>query len=74
MSDLALSHTTRLSATRPAPIPVGQILPWALFAGLVLLLALYFVGIEQGATSLIDGTSVHEFVHDSRHLLSFPCH
>jgi putative cobalt transporter subunit CbtB len=27
-----------------------------------------------GATSLISGTSVHEFVHDGRHLLGFPCH
>jgi hypothetical protein len=34
----------------------------------------YFVGAEQGATSLISGTYVHEFVHDGRHLLGFPCH
>ncbi|RUW35467.1 CbtB-domain containing protein, partial [Mesorhizobium sp. M2A.F.Ca.ET.015.02.1.1] len=26
------------------------------------------------ATSLIRGTMVHEFVHDGRHLLGFPCH
>jgi hypothetical protein len=49
-------------------------LPWAIFAGLILLLAIYFVGAEQGATSLISGTYVHEFVHDGRHLLGFPCH
>jgi hypothetical protein len=55
-------------------IPVSEILPWAVFAGLLLLLALYFVGAEQGATSLIQGHSVHEFVHDGRHLLGFPCH
>ena len=45
-----------------------------LFAGLLLLLAIYFVGAEQGATSLISGMYVHEFVHDGRHLLGFPCH
>jgi hypothetical protein len=28
----------------------------------------------QGATSLISGMYVHEFVHDGRHLLGFPCH
>ncbi|NUS19585.1 MAG: CbtB-domain containing protein, partial [Mesorhizobium sp.] len=28
----------------------------------------------EGATSLIRGTAVHEFVHDGRHLLGFPCH
>jgi hypothetical protein len=55
-------------------IPLHELLPWAIFAGLLLLLALYFVGAEQGATSLISGMYVHEFVHDGRHLLGFPCH
>ena len=54
-------------------IPISEILPWAIFAGLLMLLAIYFVGAEQGATSLIAGRSVHEFVHDGRHLLGFPC-
>jgi len=58
----------------PAPIPVRELLPWAIFVGLILLLALYFVGAEQGATSLVPGMNVHEFVHDGRHLLGFPCH
>jgi hypothetical protein len=57
-----------------APIPLGQVLPWAIFGGLLMLLAIYFVGAEQGATSLIQGHAVHEFVHDGRHLLGFPCH
>jgi len=43
-------------------------------SGLVLLLAIYFVGAEEGATSLFGGMYVHEFVHDGRHLLGFPCH
>ena len=34
----------------------------------------YFVGAEEGALSIISGTGVHEFVHDARHLLGFPCH
>jgi hypothetical protein len=50
------------------------LLPWAVFAGLLCLIALYFVGAEQGATALIAGTDVHEFLHDGRHLLGFPCH
>ena len=58
----------------PAPIPVRELLPWAIFVGLILLLALYFVGAEQGATSLVPGMYVHEFVHDGRHLLAFACH
>ena len=56
-----------------APIPVVEVLPWVLF-GALLLLALYFVGAEEGATSIIPGMYVHEFVHDGRHLLGFPCH
>ena len=69
--------STTFSPALPAPgttIPVRELLPWAIFAGLLLLLAIYFVGAEQGATSLISGMYVHEFVHDGRHLLGFPCH
>jgi hypothetical protein len=60
---------------QPLPrIPLGELVTYLSFAGLLLLLLLYFVGAEQGATSLVAGTSVHEFVHDARHLLGFPCH
>ncbi len=71
-----------LSAASPTPVqapalpvvPVRELLPWALFAAVLALILLYFVGAEQGATSLISGSYVHEFVHDGRHLLGFPCH
>ena len=59
---------------QPTPIPLRELLPWVVFGGLLLLLALYFVGAEEGATSLVPGMVVHEFVHDGRHLLGFPCH
>lgn len=72
MSDLALTRAALAPVVRP--IPVAELLPWVIFAGLMLLLALYFVGAEQGATSLIPGVYVHEFLHDGRHLLGFPCH
>jgi hypothetical protein len=68
-----MSSTTSIPDFAPAPIPVREILPWVVFAAL-LLLAIYFVGAEEGATSLIPGMYVHEFVHDGRHLLGFPCH
>jgi hypothetical protein len=60
-----------------APVPVvspRELLPWVTFAGVVLMVLIYFVGAEEGALSLISGTGVHEFVHDARHLLGFPCH
>jgi hypothetical protein len=69
-----MSTTTFAPTSTPVAIPLGQILPWAIFAGLLALLAIYFVGAEEGATSLIRGMYVHEFVHDGRHLLGFPCH
>ncbi|MER5784244.1 CbtB-domain containing protein [Streptomyces mobaraensis] len=64
------------SAETPAVIPVSlkEIAPWAVLFGLLLLALLYFVGAEQGATSLISGENVHEWLHDGRHLLGFPCH
>jgi hypothetical protein len=55
-------------------IPIAKIVPWALFGVVIMGLAYYFVGAEQGATSLFNGMGVHEFVHDARHLLGFPCH
>jgi hypothetical protein len=64
-------------APHAAPLPIvspRELLPWALFAGLLLMVLIYFVGAEEGVTSLIGGRPVHELVHDARHLLGFPCH
>jgi hypothetical protein len=69
-----MSSLIHAPATRPIPIPVIEILPWAAFAGLLVLIVIYFVGAEQGATSLISGHYLHEFVHDGRHIMAFPCH
>ncbi|MFJ8112036.1 CbtB-domain containing protein [Streptomyces sp. NPDC096132] len=58
----------------PARLPISAIVPWAVFFGILMLILLYFVGAEQGATSVMSGEDVHEWVHDARHLLGFPCH
>ncbi len=57
-------------------IPVREIVPWAIFAAVVGVVLLYFVGVEQGATSILGLSQnyVHEFVHDARHLAGLPCH
>jgi hypothetical protein len=48
---------------------------WLAGTAFLALLVLYFVGIDQGATSVFGSdTHVHEFLHDARHLLGFPCH
>jgi Probable cobalt transporter subunit (CbtB) len=63
------------AGARPVAIPVSATLPWLLGALLFGLLAYYFIGIDEGATSAFGNTMVvHEFVHDARHLLGFPCH
>ena len=73
MIDTSLPATRLASSPMPAAVPLSALWPWLLFVPL-LLLAIYFVGAEEGATSLIKGMAVHEFVHDGRHLLGFPCH
>ena len=71
-----MSQAAALPNASPIPvtIPVREVLPWALFAGVILLSLLYLVGMDQGATSVFSGSMLHEFVHDGRHLLGFPCH
>jgi hypothetical protein len=65
----------RPSARIPAPVvSPRELLPWAFAVSVLMLVLVYFVGGEQGILSLVSGSGVHEFVHDARHLLSFPCH
>ena len=74
MTIASFAPAARAPTGRPAAIPFREVWPWLVFGGLLALLAIYFVGVEEGATSLISGMYVHEFVHDGRHLLAFPCH
>ena len=71
---MTTSATIAPQAADAVVIPFREILPWAIFGGLLALLAIYFVGAEQGATSIFPGMYIHEFVHDGRHFLAFPCH
>ncbi len=65
--------TTAIPSVLPT-IPVRALAPWALFFALVTAVVLYFVGAEQGAFSVFEGTFIHELTHDARHVLGFPCH
>jgi cobalt transporter subunit CbtB len=52
-----------------APIPVvslRELAPWALFA--LALLSLVYLAV------LAPDHTLHEVLHDGRHLLGFPCH
>jgi hypothetical protein len=68
-----------------APAPRITISPEALSRGRVALILgitvfvavaiYYFVGIDEGMASVFGKSMViHEWVHDSRHFLGFPCH
>ena len=59
---------------QPVAIPLRDVLPWAIFGGLLMFMMIYLVGAEQGALAIFSGSYIHEFVHDGRHLLAFPCH
>ena len=70
-----MSQTTAAAPTVEVPsIPLAELAPWALFFGLLAVLALFFISADQGAISLPAGNAVHEWVHDGRHLLGYPCH
>jgi hypothetical protein len=48
---------------------------WLVGTALVALAVYYFIGVDEGAVSAFGKSMlVHEFVHDSRHFLGFPCH
>ncbi|KNB53706.1 CbtB domain-containing protein [Streptomyces caatingaensis] len=71
-----MAHSAPTSPAAPVVTPASarSLAPWALLVGLLALVLLYFVGAEQGASSVFSGAGVHEWVHDARHLLGFPCH
>jgi Probable cobalt transporter subunit (CbtB) len=69
------SPEARKSAAPALDIAAVKAVVWLSSTAFLALLVLYFVGLDQGATSVFgSNTSVHEFVHDARHLLGFPCH
>jgi hypothetical protein len=69
---VASSETTRVGAV---DLSATNAALWLAATAVLALLAIYFVGIDQGAVSLFGSdTHVHEFFHDARHLLGFPCH
>lgn len=67
--------TSPQSVTRAVDLSAAKAAMWLSATVVLALLVYYFVGIDQGATSIFGSdTHVHEFIHDARHLLGFPCH
>jgi Probable cobalt transporter subunit (CbtB) len=83
VSDMAV-HAAIVEQDAPAPggtgsagipvVPLRDVVRWAVFVAALLFVLLYLVGLEEGATSIVGSRYLHEFLHDGRHLLAFPCH
>lgn len=71
MSSMSTPH----AVTRPVALPISRAMLWLVGTAVVALAVYYFIGVDQGAASVFGKSMmIHEFVHDSRHLLGFPCH
>ena len=69
-----MAQTAAAPVVEVPSIPLGQIAPWAVFFGLLATLVIFFISADQGAVSIPAGNAIHEWVHDGRHLLGYPCH
>lgn len=59
----------------PVTISISSALVWGTLMVVAALVVYYFVGVDQGAVSVFGAdTHIHEFIHDARHFLGFPCH
>ncbi len=72
-----MSNTSAIATPIAAPLVDVNVKTVALLVGtaLIALMVYYFIGIDEGAMSVFGKSMiVHEFFHDGRHFLGFPCH
>lgn len=63
-----MANATSVALAPAVPsIPLRALMPWLVLFVLVGATTIYFVASGQS-------TLLHEFVHDGRHLLGYPCH
>lgn len=77
MSDAHVSDVRHhaVPVAKPVDISGAKALAWLVGSAFVALAIYYFVGVDEGASSVFGKTMmIHEFVHDGRHFLGFPCH
>ncbi|NYJ07411.1 CbtB domain-containing protein [Petropleomorpha daqingensis] len=67
--------STPTAARTPVVVSLPSAAMWLVGTAVLAVLAYYFIGVDQGMTSVFgNNTVIHEFVHDARHFLGFPCH
>lgn len=73
-----MSNASAISAPAiSAPLVDANVKTVALLLGtaILALLVYYFIGVDEGMISVFGKSMVvHEFFHDGRHFLGFPCH
>jgi hypothetical protein len=74
-AEMAAPQSVARTRARVSALPDVRAAVWLSSTAFLALLVLYFVGLDQGATSIFGADGhIHEFLHDARHLLGFPCH
>ncbi|WP_300680999.1 CbtB-domain containing protein [Nocardioides sp.] len=74
MSSASIQPVADAVATPIVDVELKTIGALALTA-LLALVAYYFIGVDEGMSSVFGKSMmVHEFFHDGRHFLGFPCH
>ncbi len=64
-----------LPTSTPIVISLPRVAIQLTMIAFLALVAYYFIGVDEGLVSVFGNTArVHEFVHDGRHFLGFPCH
>jgi cobalt transporter subunit CbtB len=73
MSNVAAPHSSAI--TTPVVTAEAKTIGLLVLTAFLALMVIYFIGIDEGATSVFGNSMVvHEFFHDGRHFLGFPCH
>jgi Probable cobalt transporter subunit (CbtB) len=67
--------STPTAVRTPVVVSLPSAALWLVGTAVLAVLAYYFIGVDQGMVSVFGSDShIHEFVHDARHFLGFPCH
>ena len=67
--------STPTAVRTPVVVSLPSAALWLVGTAVLAVLAYYFIGVDQGMVSIFgNDTHIHEFVHDARHFLGFPCH
>jgi hypothetical protein len=70
-----LMSSTVIPVSTPVVISIPKTLLQLVALALLAVGVYYFIGVDQGMTSVFgQDAHIHEFVHDGRHFLGFPCH